>query len=489
LEGEIFGEWAWEPGCVAGVREAESSRLLHGRSYNHPDAYLRGEGLFGEQTMWLRGVGEGRHDQGKDFGSTSVNDEFMRWGVNVPRTELVQHVPGFTILDNVIMFSGTFYVVTDDLTSMPPAEVIGSSRVNHNSPPRDIDWQVFLARDAPRKFGSYGGRIHGVTFVSYDGTHTTDPHTLLSLMRLYSTLNISSPHSLSPPHRLLFPSVPTFADPRPDPDDESILRHRSNIGVAPETLKAAYPSLAGAQFAEDFADFAGIALPVVLDRVVVADRGAARHGGVSRGTPPWAGPFLKLRASEDWFEPMRRSLSECLFGEDEGGVGGASGNNAPAAAATRTITYLSRQEMGADGERLRASDHAALLGALENLARTGVRVYVLDEYATWTERMRAIAQSTVVLSVFGDHVADAVFMKRTPRSTLMEIFPRDEFNRDWETVVRSMGIRYVAWRDNRQYIGENLPEFSQSSTYDDVELDAQAVVSAITEELNRPIAG
>lgn len=143
---------------------------------------------------------------------------------------------------------------------------------------------------------------------------------------------------------------------------------------------------------------------------------------------------------------MRQSLLECLFGEDEGV--GASSSNVPAAA-TRTITYLSRQEMGADGERLRASDHAALLSALENLARTGVRVYVLDEYATWTERMRALAQSTVVLSVFGNHLADAMFMKRTPRSTLMEIFPRDEFNRDWETVVRSMGIRYVAWRDNR----------------------------------------
>ena len=75
---------------------------------------------------------------------------------------------GFTILDNVIMFSGTFYVVTDDLTSMPPAEVIGSSRVNHNSPPRDIDWQVFLARDAPRKFGSYGGRCALDPFVKVD---------------------------------------------------------------------------------------------------------------------------------------------------------------------------------------------------------------------------------------------------------------------------------------------------------------------------------
>jgi|SRR6267142_272888 len=308
----------------------------------------------------------------------------------------------------------------------------------------------------------YNGRIHGVTFISSDSAPAIDSHTLLSLMRLYSTLNVSSPHSLSLPHRVFFPSVPTFTDPRPDPE-ESIPRQRANIGMAPETLKAAYPSLAGAQFAEDFADFTGIGLPVLLDRVVIADRGAARRGGLPRDTPAWTVPFTRLRASEDWFEPMRKSLSECILGEDENSAGtGTSADstgNAPApaaaaAAATHTVTYLSRQG-GEEGSRLRAADHAALLGALENLARTGVRVYVLDEYATWTERMRALAQSTVVLSVFGDHLADAVFMKRSARSTFMEVFPSGEFNRNWETVVRSMGIRYVAWQGKR-YVSKSL---------------------------------
>lgn len=36
---------------------------------------------------------------------------------------------------------------------------------------------------------------------------------------------------------------------------------------------------------------------------------------------------------------------------------------------------------------------------------------------------------------------------------------------------------------HRQFTGENLPELSQSSTFEDFELDAQAVVAAITEEL------
>lgn len=205
-------------------------------------------------------------------------------------------------------------------------------------------------------------------------------------MRLYSTLNMSSPQSLSLPHRIFFPAIPTFADPRPETDD--IPRRRANVGVSPETLKAAYPSLVGAQFEEDFNDFVGIGMPVLLDRVVISDRGAAQHAGLPPDAPAWSPPFTALRASEDWFEPVRRLLAQYFFGEDEGALADST--------RTQTVTYLSRQG-GANGKRLLASDHARLLDRLQNLAKTGVKVNVLDENASWTERMRAIAQSTVSL--------------------------------------------------------------------------------------------
>jgi hypothetical protein len=40
---------------------------------------------------------------------------------------------------------------------------------------------------------------------------------------------------------------------------------------------------------------------------------------------------------------------------------------------------------------------------------------------------------------------------------------------------------------DRKYTGDNLPEVKQSSTFDDLELDAQAVVGAIKDELSRPV--
>jgi hypothetical protein len=123
-------------------------------------------------------------------------------------------------------------------------------------------------------------------------------------------------------------------------------------------------------------------MPVLLDRVIVSDRGAAQHSGLPPGMSAWSPPFTSLRASEEWFEPARRPLAQLVLGED--------------AARTHAVTYISRQASG-NGERLLAADHEALLKGLQNLARTGVKVFVIDENASWTERMRALAQSTVSL--------------------------------------------------------------------------------------------
>jgi hypothetical protein len=190
----------------------------------------------------------------------------------------------------------------------------------------------------------------------------------------------------------MFPALPIFADPAREPDDETP-RIRSNLGVAQETLKAAYPSLVGALFQHDFEDFSDIDMPVLLDRVVLSDRGAARHSGLSPGMSAWSPPFTSLRTSEDWFEPVRRLMAQLVLEEDESAT---PGSTATPAAGTHAVTYISRQG-SADSERLLGADHEALLEGLQSLARTGVKVFVIDENESWMGRMRALAQSTVSL--------------------------------------------------------------------------------------------
>ena len=298
------------------------------------------------------------------------------------------------MLDHVFMFNGTMIIVTDDPSSMPDTDAIGSSLTDRNQPPQEVDWQVLSHRDAASRLGPYGGRyafssdleclsssrvcrIHGVTYMSYDASSTSDAYTLLSLHRLYSTV---PSHNSTPPHRLFFPTISTFSDPAPDPDDDAVIRKRSNTGIHPYTLKAAYPTLSGALFSEDFADFSGLDIPMLLDRVVIADRAAAARYGSTADL--WSGPFT-LSAPRDWFDGVQRNLAR-YFGEGEGKGDGK-----------KEVTYLVRQGYAGSGARLRAEDHKALLEQLKNLQKSGYKVNVIDESSTWAQRMKAVVRSTV----------------------------------------------------------------------------------------------
>ena len=68
---------------------------------------------------------------------------------------------------------------------------------------------------------------------------------------------------------------------------------------------------------------------------------------------------------------------------------------------------------------------------------------------SWTERMEAIVKSSVVIGVHGDHLMDALFMRPTPHSALLEIFPADKFVLDRERAANSVGLGYTAIRQHK----------------------------------------
>ena len=61
-------------------------------------------------------------------------------------------------MDNLIMVNGTFYLVSDDPSSLPPLEYIASSAQNRADPSRDHEWEVLNKADATAKLGTFGGR-------------------------------------------------------------------------------------------------------------------------------------------------------------------------------------------------------------------------------------------------------------------------------------------------------------------------------------------
>ncbi|KAF7325717.1 hypothetical protein MKEN_00422000 [Mycena kentingensis (nom. inval.)] len=449
LEDMIYGDWAWEEGQIAGDGRERSQR--------------KGVGRFGAMWMERGEVGEVRN---RNLGDTTVAEAFWHWGEDIPKSRLVKHAPGYTVVDNIILFNGTMNLVSDDPQSYPPLhEMILSTDLNR--------WRVLTPEQARTQILPYGGRVRGATWMPADSS----PHnsTLLALWRTYSTLDpdIGSDGStrLTPPRRLMFPYYGFFTDRNPEHADVTTRRQRVVNGFHPELVKAAFPFMT-VQYYADWEDYHKMQVPFVFERLVVADRTAASYG-VKPHEPIFAPAFRDTRELSDyWWEPIRRGLAK-YFDVD--------GDKAP----KKAITYVNRQTQN-HGLKLSDEHHAELVEALQKLKRDGYEVHIvsnIDEEMSWTERLGAITRSTMMLGVYDGDLIDCAYMQRNPQTTLMEFFPPQTFALEQQTVAQSLGMRYVAWWNNRELSGDELPAVTRPDEGEEVPIDVGAIVKYIRQNL------
>ena len=241
-------------------------------------------------------------------------------------------------------------------------------------------------------------------------------------------------------------------------------------------LKAAFPTIE-VIYSEDWQDFADMHVPYVLERVVVADRGAAERNradwtshwapGSSRagvgdelrkrqatedGLPAWAAPFVGFDAPENWWTPVRTALLSYLDLPAE-----------PEKRSKPVVTFVSMQDEPYEaGAHVRTEDHPGLIEGLRKLQRDGVigEFHVVRGNGTkesWDERMKAVVRSDIMLGAFGHNLADSLFMPApsvtgetgTPAPLLMEFYPSGAFLKDREFGVRTLGMRYMAWWEEK----------------------------------------
>lgn len=198
-------------------------------------------------------------------------------------------------------------------------------------------------------------------------------------------------------------------------------------------------------------------VPFVFDRVLFADRAAAINGANWLRTQRTASEAFALPGSPNWWSTFRNNVIEY------------TGLNASTGAGTRgrpVITYISRQGWGR--RMLIQKDHDKLVEELYKLRdQYGYEVNVVSmDKLSRVEQLRLAGRTTVcvpplsqdtkllmlmqiMMGVHGNGLTALLWMKPTPRTTVMEFFYPGGFAHDYEYTTRALGMVHYGFWGNR----------------------------------------
>ncbi|KAJ6614757.1 hypothetical protein B0H10DRAFT_2043945 [Mycena sp. CBHHK59/15] len=341
------------------------------------------------------------------------------------------HVNGFTVLDNIYLRNGTFYVVTPDPASLPPRNRL-LSRPIPRGPGVEIEatdehLQFIHPDQVADVLGTFITRVKGFSVVLYDPAQFTKHfyhwfgEIILGAWRVYSHILLEGASSLPLPRRFILPFI----------ENEE---WRDKPSIDGPLMRAAFPDAAIEQ-AGYWNDLARLGTAVVFDRIMLVNRNTAH-------THPFGGVWFKMiagtmnvSAPADFWAPVRESVWRNTFGA-----------RVPAAARP-LVTYISRQ---GGGRRLEAQDHEALVAALDGLAAEGICDFRLAamERMPLREQIELAARSTILVGVHGNGLTHQLWMPPSRLSTTIEILVPKGYVFDYEMLARNMGHRhYAVWND------------------------------------------
>ncbi|KAJ7053354.1 hypothetical protein C8F01DRAFT_996845 [Mycena amicta] len=356
------------------------------------------------------------------------------------------HVHGFTVIDNLYLRNGTFYIVAPNASSVFPAPKqllsapLDRNASNKNTDPTDQELQFLEPENAVGVLGDARAmRIVGTSVVVYDTaqfiTHFYHwfGEIILGLWRIYSHLLVdeASPDAAVDFSRL--PLVQRFLLPLVSTD----AAWRDKAGIDGPILRGTFPG-ASIETESYWKDLKTLGTCVVFERVVLVNRAAAHKH-------PFGGVWFKMIAGsmnvsvpEDFWRPIRETLWESFWG-DRSSV--ASLRSRP------LVTYISRQ---GGGRRLVQADHEMLVASLYELEAEGIcDVQVVRmEQMTLKEQVDLMRNSTILLGVHGNGLTNQLWMQPSPRSTVIEILVPGGYTFDYEMLARNMGHKhYAVWND------------------------------------------
>ncbi|KAJ6454727.1 hypothetical protein C8R47DRAFT_1228578 [Mycena vitilis] len=310
---------------------------------------------------------------------------------------------GWTILDDVYIYKGVVFIVSNEPQNIPDLSEIYSKGVDIEVGeaaelarlPDDTDIRIISTSEARTLFGSGAQLLDGVTYFVNDPPQFVRHYyhwaaeLWFAFWRTYSSLDPTVPASgnttLPAPRRMWFNRVDAF-------------RWRDYAAMNQWVVRASCPALT-MEFLDDWAHRTAMGVSFVLERLVLADRSAAMPALNYQRYQRTAAPPFGLPGSAHWWKPIRNGVVRFA------GVGAEEGEG------TRgrpVITYISRQAWGR--RMLVQADHDGLVRALRRIEREyGYEVHIVVPLETpsriW-RRIEAIEDrdmpSLPSLPAFGD---------------------------------------------------------------------------------------
>ncbi|KAJ6584674.1 hypothetical protein B0H19DRAFT_1206422 [Mycena capillaripes] len=376
-----------------------------------------------------------------------VYDTRLSWGNNaVPQTKILANVPGWSIIDKLYLFKGVVYVVSDDPASVPDVEnmyskgleIFPEEEAENSRLPGDEDIRIISTAEAKQLFGTGASVIDGVSYFVNDH---------LQFIRHYYHWSAE----------LFFGFWRTV----------DAFRWRDPTNMNQLVLRSTFPEVT-MEFRDDWDDRVKMGVPFVFERVILADRSAAmRAYNFQRYQRTAAVPFA-LPGSVNWWMTIRNNVVQ---------FAGMDLNDGRSTTARPVITYISRQPWGR--RTLIEADHEQLVKELYRLGDEHdweVNVVLMEEVSR-AEQIRIAVRTTIMMGVHGNGLTNLIWMRPTPRTTVIEFFYPEGFAHDYEYTARALGITHYGFWGSSSFTSPDLPlnVYPEGFQGNSIPIDAAAV--------------
>ncbi|KAJ7242855.1 hypothetical protein B0H12DRAFT_1131610 [Mycena haematopus] len=389
-----------------------------------------------------------------------VYETRLTWGNNeVPQTKVLANVPGWSIIDRLYIFKGVVYSMYSKGLEIFPGKEAEDSRL-----PGDEDIQIISTAEAYKLFGTGASVIDGVTFFVNDHPqfirhyYHWSAELYFGFWRTYSSLDPSIPPegttTLPQPRHMFFNRLDAF-------------RWRDPTDMNQLVLRSSFPDVT-MEFRDDWDDRTKMGVPFVFERVVLADRSAAMRAYNFQRYQRTASVPFSLPGSVNWWMTIRNNVVQ---------FAGLDLNDGSSTTATPVITYISRQAWGR--RILLQEDHKKLVQELYRLRdKHGWEVNVaLMEKISRKEQIQLAVRTTIMMGVHGNGLTNLIWMRPTPRTTVMEFFYPGGFAHDYEYTARALGISHYGFWGDQSFTSPNLPlnAYPEGFQGSSIPIDAAAV--------------